>query len=370
MTNYAFSDLPPSAGLADADLFAVTDDPAGTPASQKATAAQVAAYVHAETSDMTEATVAGGGDFVPARVSGNTRKLAIQTILQTLRSLTSLGSNVDPADRLLITDESAAGDPAKYVDYESFMASIKNLPEATVPPSDGKLLIVDSGASDAFWTSLPNLLAGIDNTSLFAAFAATIDGAADRMFYWDDSAGAIRGISPDQLGQVRQTIWVPARAWKPRTTNGPAEGNTELSTNKRMVVSLDFDASVQEYAEFSAWLPKSWDLSSMAYRAAWTTATGSGGVTWSVACRADSDDDALDQAMGTAVLVTDTRIADNDLHITAESAALNAGGTPAELDLVTFVISRAVGDGGDTKTGDAKFLGLHLYFNTRFRSDV
>lgn len=366
MTNYAFTDLPPSAGLADTDLFAVTDDPAGTPASQQATAAQVASYVHAKTSDMTEATsMDESTDFVPARVGGNTRKVSPTTIFKAATGL-SLKPALLLADGLIALNSAASNAPVKTTADGVIVAAAGA--ETTTYPSDPLIVMIDDGASDAMSMTPENVLKGVMLN--LTALSAPIVGASDRIPFLDASTGAIVWVSPDQLGQVRQTIWLPARAWKPRTTNGPAEGNAELSSNKRMVVSLDFDASTQEYAQFSTWLPKSWDLSSLAYRVVWTTATGSGGVTWSLACRADSDDDALDQAMGTAVLVADTRIADNDLHITAESAALNAGGTPAELDLVTFEISRAVADGGDTKTGDAKFLGLHLYFNTRLRTDA
>ena len=49
MADSKITALPAIASVVAADLFVVVDDPAGTPASTKATAAQVAAYVESRT---------------------------------------------------------------------------------------------------------------------------------------------------------------------------------------------------------------------------------------------------------------------------------------------------------------------------------
>lgn len=366
MANQKIAQLPAASAIADTTILEVTTDPSGTPASEKATAAQLAAYVQDKTSDLTEATsMDEASDFMPARVGGNSRKVAPRTAFQALHGL-SAQSTPQLQDEVMALDGSASW-AAFRTTVEGILNAIGEA-ETTTYPSDPLVMMHDDGNNDPIAMPPQDVVKGM--LLALSAFASTIAGADDLIIYYDQSAGALRAITPDQLGQVRQSVFIPAAAWLPRTTSGPARGSTELSTNKIMVPSLDYDASAQEYAQFAVWLPKSWDLSNLAYRVAWTTATGTGGVTWSLAARAYSDDDALDQAMGTPVLVADTRIADNDLHISPESGALSAAGSAAEMDLVIFELSRAVADGGDTKTGDARMLGVHLYYNTRVRSDA
>ena len=86
----------------------------------------------------------------------------------------------------------------------------------------------------------------------------------------------------------------------------------------------------------------------------WTNAGGGAGetVTWSISARAFVNDDALDQAWGAAVSVTDTWIAQNDLHVSAESTAITAGGSPAGGCHMVVRVMRDVS--GDDLTGDAQ----------------
>ncbi len=366
MANVKIPDLPASSGLADVDLFETVDDPAGTPVSQKATALQIATYTLAKVSDQTEATsMDEATDFLGARVGGATRKVSPATILASLIGLTNVDTSagIDGANLVII----ATGGLPRRVVYSDFFRGIVNLSEETTSLALTSVLPLARAASTPRKVTVETLLKALD---LLTAFAGTIDGAADKLLYWDADAGAIRSITPDVLFSGRQTVAVPAGAWRSRTTNGPADGAVELGTNKIMVVSKDFDASTQEYCQLYCWFPKSWDLSNLAFRVAWTTATGSGGVAWSLAGRAYADDDALDQAMGTATIVTDTRLADNDNHISAESGSVAVAGGVTEMDFCILEFSRAVANAGDTKTGDAKMMAVHLYYNTRFRSDA
>jgi len=60
--------------------------------------------------------------------------------------------------------------------------------------------------------------------------------------------------------------------------------------------------------------------------------------------------------------VTDTWLAQNDMHITAYSAAITIAGTPVAGEPVLFQLSRDVA--ADDMTGDVKILGLMLEFTT------
>ena len=83
-----------------------------------------------------------------------------------------------------------------------------------------------------------------------------------------------------------------------------------------------------------------------------------------------SDDDAFDAAFGTAQSATDTLITANDVHITAETAAITIAGTPAQGDLVVFQVKRDVSDGADTLAVDAKLIGVRLYYTTDADNDA
>lgn len=56
-------------------------------------------------------------------------------------------------------------------------------------------------------------------------------------------------------------------------------------------------------------MPKSWNESTVVFKAFWTAASGSGGVAFGLAARAHSNDDAMDQAVSGQQIVTGTTIA-------------------------------------------------------------
>ena len=57
----------------------------------------------------------------------------------------------------------------------------------------------------------------------------------------------------------KQTIWVPAVAMYPNSTNGCADlDQTELA-NGPEIKTLDFDKDSDEFAQFAVAFPKSWN---------------------------------------------------------------------------------------------------------------
>jgi hypothetical protein len=169
----------------------------------------------------------------------------------------------------------------------------------------------------------------------------------------------------------RHMLPVLAKAWTPQTTNGAALAIAELTTNKQMVASFDFDASTQEYVQFEIPMPKSADEGTITFRVRWShgSTTVNFGVAWSLEAIAYSNDDAMDASWGTAVIVTDTGGTTNDLYITDESTAVTPAGTWAEGDTVRFRLSRVVANGSDTMAVDAKALSVDLFFNTNAPND-
>lgn len=169
----------------------------------------------------------------------------------------------------------------------------------------------------------------------------------------------------------KETIWIPASAMFPATTSGASSGQIETASNAVNVKVLDFDASSDEYAHFAVAFPKSWDLSTVTFQAFWTTsATDTDGVAWGLQAVAFADNDALDTAYGTAVVVTDdAQGAANEQLVTSESSAITIAGTPSVNENVQFRIFRDVSDANDDMAEDARLIGIKLFFTTNARND-
>lgn len=178
------------------------------------------------------------------------------------------------------------------------------------------------------------------------------------------------GGTPPSVG--KQSIWIPATAMVPRTTNPPASGSVETTTNKRMISSLDFDPATEEFAQFAVNMPKSWNEGTMTAVFWWShpAAATNFGVVWKIKAAASGDDDPLDSAWGTAVTVTDTGGTTNDIYRTAETAAMTAAGTPAENDVVYFEVSRDAANGSDNLAVDARLIGVMLFITTNAANDA
>ena len=201
------------------------------------------------------------------------------------------------------------------------------------------------------------------------------DAAADKIVFWDDSAGKLTYLTVGSNLTVTDTtiaaaaggatnLWIPASAWIPRTTGGCGVDSREIgATNRANIDELLFDTATEEFAQALVVMPSNYNNSTVTARFYWTAASGSGGVTWGLGGRAYGDDDALDQASGTRQVVTDTLITANDVHVTSATSAITIDGTPAANKAINYQISREVGNASDTLGVDARLLGVEIIFN-------
>jgi hypothetical protein len=190
-----------------------------------------------------------------------------------------------------------------------------------------------------------------------------IEGANVTLTIADDSGSDEVDITIAAAGSTTGEIFLTAAGGWPSTTSGCADNaKTEHTTNDVDLWSLDFDPDADEYAQWSVWMPDAWDASTITFKAMWTAASSTGDVVWGLQGRAYADDDAIDQAWGTAQTVTDTLLATGDIHYTAESSAITLAGTPAAGQLVQFRVYRDADAGGDTLAADAKLLGIKIYY--------
>ena len=169
----------------------------------------------------------------------------------------------------------------------------------------------------------------------------------------------------------KETIWVPAVAMYPNTTNGCANiAQTELSNGPELK-TLDFDKDSDEFAQFAVAFPKSWNEGTVTFQAFFTANTTNTGTTsWALQGVALADNGDLNTAFGTAVAPTAKAMSGtaNDLAVTAESGAVTIAGSPSTDEYVFFQISRDVS--ADDLNADAKLLGIKLFFTTDAANDL
>jgi hypothetical protein len=196
------------------------------------------------------------------------------------------------------------------------------------------------------------------------------------IFYTDGTTNSLEGTvvatgaSASAVG--KHTIWIPASAMAPATTAGCAAlAQLETSSNKVNYPVLDFDATSDEHAHFNIAMPKGWNEGTLTFQVWWSsTATDTDGVAWGLQAVAISDNEAIDTAWGTAIVVTDdAQSAAGEAYVTAESAAMTIAGTPAANDIVFFRIFRDVSDANDDMTEDARLIGIKLFYTTDAGTD-
>jgi len=169
----------------------------------------------------------------------------------------------------------------------------------------------------------------------------------------------------------KESIWIPAVAMYPNTTNGCADlAQVELS-NGPEIKTLDFDKDSDENAQFAVAFPKSWNEGTITFQAFFTAdSTNTGTVSWVLAGVACADNDTINASFGTGVAPTAKAHSGtaNDLDVTAESGAVTIAGSPSTDEEVYFQITRDVS--ADSLTADAKLLGIKLFFTTDAANDV
>lgn len=170
----------------------------------------------------------------------------------------------------------------------------------------------------------------------------------------------------------RHAIWIPARQMAPSAAGGCAALATVASgANLPDLVSLDFDQTTQEYAQFLLSMPRSWNEGTISFKAVWShAAAASFGCVWSLQAVAVSDQDPIGVAFGTAQQVTDTGGTTSTQYVSPESVAITAGGTPQPDDTLFFRVSRVAADAADTLNVDARLHGVILYIVTDAGTDA
>jgi hypothetical protein len=208
--------------------------------------------------------------------------------------------------------------------------------------------------------------------------AADWDGAADpgnTDDALDQLAERVADLeaSPGGSTQGRHAVYIAAGSMAPSVTGGCATlARIASAANQPDIVSIDFDATTQEYAQFALTMPKSWNEGTVTFAPVWSHAatTTDFGVVFDLQGYAASNDDAIATAFGTAQTSADTGGTTNDIYMGPESSAVTIAGTPAAEDTVFFRLSRVTGNGSDTMAIDARLHGVVLYITTNADTDA
>ena len=169
-----------------------------------------------------------------------------------------------------------------------------------------------------------------------------------------------------------ETIFVPAAAMFGTTTNGADSQAVETTATRPELKVLDFDASTNEYAQFSIAMPKSWNLGTVTYQVFWSPGnTNTDTCIFALQGLATTEGDTADAVFGTAVEVEDDGIGTvEDVQMSAVSTAVTIAGTPADNDYTFFQLFRNAADGDDDFTGDARVMGIKLFYTTDAANDA
>jgi hypothetical protein len=168
-----------------------------------------------------------------------------------------------------------------------------------------------------------------------------------------------------------ETMWVPASAMYGATTNGAAAAQVETTAGRPDMSVLDFDAGTAEAAQFSVAFPKSWNEGTITFQVFWSPSnTSTGNCLWTLFGVSVADNATIDVTYGTEQTITDAGHGTvEDQQVTSVSSALTIKN--AAVDTQTyFQVQRNAASGSDTFTGDARLLGIKIFFTTDAANDA
>ena len=281
-----------------------------------------------------------------------TLKLGGTTVTSTAAELNILDGVTSTAAELNILDGVTA--TAAELNYNDTGAAV-----GTVVAS--KTVTADANKDVASLRNL-TLTGELDAATLDISGNADIDGTLEAdVLTVDGVAAKVAGL---------ETIYVPATAMYPNTTSGCADlAQVELSNGPELKC-LDFDPSSDENAQFTVCFPKSWNEGTITFQAFWTvTGTDNGTVAWGLSGVSVADDASINASFGTNVVATAKAFSgtSNDMTVSAVSGPVTVAS--AAVDTQTyFQIMRDVS--ADSQAGDARLLGIKLFFTTDAKNDA
>jgi len=313
--------------------------------------------------------------------SGQTFDISNATVTLPTAVATLTGSQILTNKTIDLTDNSVSGTTAEFntaLSDGSFttLAGTETLTNKTLTAPKIGTSILDTGGNELF---LLTATASAVNELTYAN-AATGNGPT---FTASGETNVDINLNPKGTGVLKsataavkiaglETMWVPASAMYGATTNPADAQQVETTATRPDMKVLDFDASTDEFAQFSVAFPKSWNEGTVTYQVYWTpSSTNTGDCIFGLQGVAIGDDDTIDVVYGTAIDITDAGIGTvEDQQVSAVSGAITIAGSPAVDQQTYFQLYRDADAGGDTFTGDARVLGIKIFYTTDAANDA
>ena len=197
------------------------------------------------------------------------------------------------------------------------------------------------------------------------------DGVDGNINIAPNGAGILQGGGAAIKIAGTETIFVPTQAMFGTDANG-ADSQTVVTTATRPEMKLlDFDPSAIEYAQFSIAMPKSWNEGTITFQAFWSPSnTDTGDVLFGLQGVSVPNDATSDVVFGTAIDVTDAGGgAVEDVMVSPVSTAVTIAAAAADT-YTYFQVRRNATDGADDFTGDARLLGIKIFYTTDAANDA
>ena len=237
--------------------------------------------------------------------------------------------------------------------------------------------ILDTGGNELFLltatgSAVNQLTYNNASTGNNPTFTASGDDTNIGLNLVPKGTGVLQGAGSALKIAGLETIWIPASAMYPSTTNGADPQQVETTATRPDMKVLDYDASTTEFAQFSVAFPKSWNEGTVTYQVFWTpSSTNTGDCMFALQGVAVGDGDTIDVAYGTKIYVTDAAIGTvEDQQVSGVSGAVTIAGSPAVDQQTYFNFLRSADSVSDTFTGDARVLGIKIFYTTDAANDA
>jgi hypothetical protein len=189
-------------------------------------------------------------------------------------------------------------------------------------------------------------------------------GTAAGVLAFDSSGNVLTIATPGGGSAVTgQIILTAGGGWPSITAGAQSPTLVATATNAVNFYSINFADGSQTFANWAMPMPSDYNGGTITAVFYWMSNNAStNSVVWGFQGRAYADSDLIDQAFGTAQTVTDANQATRDVNISAATAAITLGGTPAASNFVQFRCYRDGAAGGDTLAAVAELLAIRITY--------